>query len=277
MNKKQLFAAGAIFLSSAASATELCLLANNGFLIKGENKSVVLDAMVKKSMYGYPALSNEVYDLLIEGSAPFDDIDVALTTHNHLDHFQADALLEHAQRNKTVYVLPPQAKADIDAAAADHGLADRLVTEVPTHNGKAVKRRINGVDITIYSVNHGGREAEGVEQAEKNHSVYKVEIDGASFTHLGDAKTTVGLLSLAGIAKTKTNYLLVPYFSAKNPEFVHALKQAWDFDNLVLMHIAQVDWEDPKQVAELDKTILSLKEIFPKAWIPVKEMECRTI
>ncbi|WP_299940717.1 MBL fold metallo-hydrolase [uncultured Microbulbifer sp.] len=276
MNTKQVLAASAVFLSSAVSAAEVCLLANNGFLIKGKNKSVVLDAMIEKPMYGYPALSSETYALFIHGKAPFDSLDVALTTHKHRDHFQAEVLLEHAKNSQTVYVLPPQAKAEIDTIAPDHDLADRLLTDVPIHNSKAIERQVNGVDITIYSINHGAREpAEGAKQTETNHSAYKVEIDGISFTHLGDAKTTTELLSMAGVTKAKTDYLLVPYWSVRNPEYVHALKEAWDFDHLILMHMDQIDRENPKQLTWFNKTILSLKETFPEAWIPLKEMECR--
>lgn len=275
MKFKMALAGSVALLSNAALATDVCLLANDGFLIKGENQSVVIDALIKEPAYGYPALSPKTYDQLIGGKGAFAGLNLSLTTHNHTDHFQAGVLLEHAQHNKTVYLLPPQALADVEALEPNHGLDSRLIADVPIHNGSAVQRTINGVDVTTYSINHGWDVPEGAKQTKLNHSVYKVEIDGVSITHLGDAITTGDLLSQAGADRVKTDYLMAPYWSLSNDDYVTAMKQAWDYKTLIIMHLDMVDPDDPSGQEKLTSKVASLTTKFPTVWIPTGDMECR--
>jgi L-ascorbate metabolism protein UlaG (beta-lactamase superfamily) len=71
-------------------ALTITFLVNEGFLIQTGEHDVLIDAFVQAEYYGYGALSDETYKAMIGRKAPFESIELALTSHVHLDHFQVD-------------------------------------------------------------------------------------------------------------------------------------------------------------------------------------------
>ncbi len=128
---------GAIIFSQRLMAVEVCFLANEGFLLKGEKQSVIFDALVAEPKYGYPAMSPENQRKLINHLAPFDSVTLALTSHEHADHFQRDFMLEHAKKNPNVtYLMTPQAKAKVAELTQDKSILNRIKSDIPAMSGE---------------------------------------------------------------------------------------------------------------------------------------------
>ena len=70
----------------------LTYLANEGFLVEVGEQSVLIDAFIGMPYAGYPALPKDVLARLRSAAKPFDDVELALTSHVHGDHFQASGI-----------------------------------------------------------------------------------------------------------------------------------------------------------------------------------------
>ena len=70
---------------------EITYLANEGFLVRTPDGNLLIDAFLRQAYAGYPALTSEAHARMVAAQAPFDQVDLALVSHVHGDHFQPDS------------------------------------------------------------------------------------------------------------------------------------------------------------------------------------------
>ncbi len=66
---------------------EITYVANEGFLLAGGGKKVLIDALFDGGIAGYPTIPDELRPSLEQARPPFDGVDLVLATHFHGDHF----------------------------------------------------------------------------------------------------------------------------------------------------------------------------------------------
>jgi hypothetical protein len=80
---------------------EVTYLANEGFMIAGGGRKILIDALFGEGLDGYAVVSPAQRALLEQAREPFADVDAVFATHFHDDHFNAAAVLAHLMRNPT--------------------------------------------------------------------------------------------------------------------------------------------------------------------------------
>lgn len=163
----------------------LTYLANEGFLAEVGDTTLLFDGFLAKPAFGYPALPADLLDKLGKAEAPFDAIDLALTSHNHGDHFQGEVARDFLLASgKTPLVTTPQVVEALsktsdwpdDQTARIHGIHPEV--------GESTKRSFDGIEFEALRIPHGG--VPGVQNLG-----CIVRVGGHSILHLGDAETAL--------------------------------------------------------------------------------------
>ncbi|MDX9858739.1 MAG: MBL fold metallo-hydrolase [candidate division Zixibacteria bacterium] len=170
-------------------------IANCGYLIETEHKAVIIDgflAPLERDYYFKP--TDSVANLMRTAQPPFDRIDLALFTHVHDDHFNADVTAQHLFNNPRANVVgPPQIDSAMSLTEQYREIRDRV--HVVAAPGDSVETLyLNGITVEVFPSKHSSYVDEDTVTGEKfdrhagiGHLEYFVTMDGRTLYHSGDA------------------------------------------------------------------------------------------
>ena len=70
---------------------EVTYIANEGFLIKSGDKTILIDAIFGDQEYGFCDIPDEVQiEAMCKAKYEYSNIDLIAATHSHIDHFYAE-------------------------------------------------------------------------------------------------------------------------------------------------------------------------------------------
>jgi L-ascorbate metabolism protein UlaG (beta-lactamase superfamily) len=159
----------------AQADAALTYVVNEGFILESGGKKVLLDGLL--STIGYYELPISTQRAMSTGQAPFDAIDLVLTTHNHDDHFDpliAGAFL--AANPQTRFVTTPQTVSDLMVNYPEFEVIEEQVIEVYPEAGEQERLVVNGIEIRVFNLPHGSYQNLG----------FMVDLGGVRFLHTGD-------------------------------------------------------------------------------------------
>lgn len=177
-------------------------IGNEGFLIESGGIRILIDALVNEGIF----LTANERERLRGALYPFDEIDLALATHTHYDHFDPATVAAFlAASPRTVFISLDESIDKLRSIASLDVCSGRLVG-IPFREGEKSGHDIGGVHVMAYSVTHG---------AGRSNLAFLVEIGGMRVLHLGDASADVSPEALAaqfGWASLGIDVALVPYW-----------------------------------------------------------------
>ena len=95
--------------TSAKVELELVYLANEGFLLRVGERELLIDAFVNEPYGNYASVPAELRAKMLDREPPFAEIELALTSHFHRDHFQVEAAAEFLRAHpETKFAAAPQ-------------------------------------------------------------------------------------------------------------------------------------------------------------------------
>jgi len=156
---------------------------NAGFMITVGDKKILIDALYDTDMANVsppPA----VLQRAVKGLPPFDQVDLILATHNHVDHFSAKLVDEFLLNNKeVVFVSSPDAVKQITGGGDD--FYERLIP-VDLNPGGRSHLSIKGIELDCIYITHGDPSILNIG--------FVITVDGYTFFHSGDmnADDTIG-------------------------------------------------------------------------------------
>lgn len=99
--------------SAEAQPLRVTYVGNAGVLVQMGKKKILIDGCFRGFAGAY-LLPQAIQDKLAKAEAPFDGIDLILTTHAHGDHFDSELVRQHLQSNpKAVFASTRQATAPL--------------------------------------------------------------------------------------------------------------------------------------------------------------------
>lgn len=262
--------AAVTMLSSASLATDLCHIANAGFLIKGNNASVMIDGLMIEDQYQgrFILPSSAMQQNMMDAKGLFGNLSVVVSTHKHGDHFDPKATVAHMRRNeKTNYVLP----SDTQETLVANGLtADEMtrITFVPDNQHS--QYNFGNIVIEAYDIDHGPNMPQ--------NTGYRITVDGKSVFHTGDINTSRTQLSESGMNALPVDVLLIPFwFGFNDAEQRASLDASWNYNHIVPTHYqAQpAPWMD--QFGGFDGLKEKVASEYENASILTNEGECMSI
>lgn len=169
--------------AAATAGLEVRYVANEGFLVEGGGKRVLVDGLFGPGVTGYPVSPTELRRELEQGDGEWAGIQVALATHFHRDHFDPDSVARFLAANpKAVFVSTPQAIERLRRSRPDDpGLLARARAVFPA-DGTVDRLEIDGIEIDVLNLHHGRRDPP------VENLGFVVSLGESRFLHFGDTE-----------------------------------------------------------------------------------------
>ena len=169
-------------LAGDAGRLEITYIANEGFMLAGGDRKILIDAL-HRNPWAYLNTGDRIFSMILAGTPPFDGVDACVASHAHADHMTAAMHSELLEKNGSIVFLSSPAACDsIEMVAGDAyaGFADRVVSVDPEWNAYDVVDG-NGIDFGFFGINHAGPG-----QAPFKTLATCVETGGVKIAHLAD-------------------------------------------------------------------------------------------
>jgi len=192
---------------------QLTYLANEGFLCRSGEDAVLFDAFVSEPYAGYAALPEEVHAKLVRAEAPFDAVDVAITSHVHGDHFQPEpACAFLAAAPGVLFVSSPQVVQELaercPAPEGEAGTAERARRRaLDPARGHTAGIEHGDVRVDAFPLSHGPGRFAGIQNLG-----HVVRLGGFRILHLGDAHMDPRNFAPYELPTLELDVALVPYW-----------------------------------------------------------------
>jgi len=98
--------------STNPTGLEITYIANEGVLITSGDKQVLIDGLHREYERDYAFLPTDQREKIENARAPFDQIDLILVSHRHLDHFHPESVGLHLQHNANAKLVSSQQVVD---------------------------------------------------------------------------------------------------------------------------------------------------------------------
>ena len=174
---------------------EIMYIANKGFLITVSNKKILIDALFGKFEADWCDVpTGEIIDKMEKGTKPFDQIDVILISHVHIDHFNAEIVLNHLGNNETaILICPRQVMQELEKDERYKQFSSRVMEITPEYEIGSQTIDLKGVSIKVWRLAHSSYYIENEETKQKYNKHenvqnlgFTIEIDHKEIFHGGD-------------------------------------------------------------------------------------------
>ncbi len=210
---------------------EITFVCNDGFLIVSGDTKILVDALCAGNQEW--SAPQEVRELLEKGEPPFDDVDLVLTTHDHWDHFDAEAVGKCMENNPhAVFISTNVAASNLKTAFPNlEGIQDRVIAVQP-EEGERILVTANRIDIEVLNIPHGS------DQSMRNNG-YLFTVGGVRIFHSGDFAEHYSKLKDYQLPNEGIDIAFLPYF------FVRDMWEYIQPKYVIPMHFDDPNPQDP--------------------------------
>lgn len=261
---------------------EITYIANEGFLIKVNDKTILIDALFGDTEYGFCDIPDtSQLELMKNAKENFENIDLIAATHCHVDHFYASFVVDHLTNNKHGKFISTEQSIDQIKKAVNYNenIIAQLV-EITPDTLTYTDTIINGIEIRVYRLIHGPYYVNDQETGKRINRHQNIQnlgflfnIDGVKIFHCGDSNSA-GKLDYEYFRLDKENidiaFLDREFMWSKDCAGVEVIKNYINPKHIVLMHIHH---EQNQKFIDVANT---LKEDFPSVKIFENRMETKT-
>lgn len=170
-----------------APAVEVTYIANEGVLISSGGKQVLIDGLHREYGPEYAFLPDAQRVQIETARAPFNEIDLVLVSHRHLDHFHPESVGLHLQHNPEAFLVSSQQVIDEVQKSFKNfqAIKSRVTAATPPWQEK-IAMKVAGIDFEMLGLRHGtGR------HATIQNLGHIIKLGGKKLLHVGDADTSI--------------------------------------------------------------------------------------
>src|SRR5688572_15010699 len=233
-------------------ALELVYLANEGFLARVGEHSLVIDAFVTEPYGGYASVPEELFAQLLALAGPFAGLDLVLASHVHPDHFQPKAATRFRTAHPALpFVTSPQVLGALEQESADAiGETCRALLPEPAER---VAETAGGIRLELIRLPHTG----GTRTASVENLGHLIDLGGVRLLHVGDADVARDELAAYRLAEKGIDVALVPYWWLGDAADLAKVRERIGAKHLVAVHVPTAEVASEKtRLAALDPAIL---------------------
>lgn len=242
----------------------LTYLANMGVHLERDGRRVVIDGLHHGALAEYPAVPPSLLDTLERARPPFTAIDLALTTHRHLDHFDAASVAARLQHDTTTWYLT--ARETVDSLVARSGISaghPRVIAATPPP-GTGVDYTIHGISLRVLDLPHNRTPSRRVANVG-----FLVTVGGATVLHVGDADPTVANFAPHRLPARGIDVAILPFWYFSGPDHA-ALLDAIGARQYIASHVPLADTASVRrQLARSARPVMLLATPGTRVEIPI--------
>jgi L-ascorbate metabolism protein UlaG (beta-lactamase superfamily) len=222
----------------AGASLEVTYIANEGILLAAGATQVLIDGLHREYRASYPFLPEPYRDQIETAQPPFDEVDVVLVSHTHLDHFHAESVARHLQHNARARLISSEQVVAQMQTWADYAAIESRVRAV----GPPVKQRVavdglsGDLSIDILGLGHGDRHA-GIQNLG-----HIVRLGGKTVLHIGDASTEdASIFAAFNLPAAQIDVAFLPVWFLTSDEGEAIVRQHIKPKQIVAVHMAAGD------------------------------------
>lgn len=237
-----------------AQEHQVTYIANEGIMIEASGKKVLIDALFDAYYDQYLSPDAPTRQAMIEGESPYANIDLALVTHMHRDHFEAKVTEQFLQQQRKSRLLSSeQVKNEIRKVSGSFStIENRIVSR--TRDTYTVESSIKGIKVFSFFINHAG----GDRQIGIVNMGFVVEIDGKRVLHLGDSEMDFRRFQEVDLKQYEIDLALVPYWYLSDQQGKRIVNETIAAKKVVGIHFPKA----PSKMA-----ISEIADQFPEAHV----------
>jgi L-ascorbate metabolism protein UlaG (beta-lactamase superfamily) len=196
---------------SQAPRLEVIYLANMGVLVEGGGRRVVIDGFHHAELDGTAAVPSSWLQALEQSRDPFRTLDLVLTTHRHLDHFNATSVAARLSSDSNLIFVAAQETVDslfarTDLRAERPGVTARVRGVLPPAEGE-VKVQVPGIELAVLDLPHNRTRSKRVANVG-----FVLNLQGLRVLHVGDADPTAANFDPHRLAQRPIDVAIVPFW-----------------------------------------------------------------
>lgn len=229
---------------------EITYIANEGVLISGSGKQVLIDGLHREYERDYAFLPPAEREKIETAKAPFDKIDLILVSHWHLDHFHSESVGLHLQHNPNAQLISSQQVVDAveNNFKGYQGIKARMTSATPPWKER-VAMKVAGIEFEILRLSHGtGR------HATIQNLGHIVKLGGKKLLHVGDADTSVENFERFNLDEEQIDIAFIPYWFLIGTEGQTVVRDHIKPKQIIAVHISP---------GESERTLTQIKQLFP--------------
>jgi ankyrin repeat protein/L-ascorbate metabolism protein UlaG (beta-lactamase superfamily) len=228
-------------------------IANEGFLITHGDKKILIDA-IQRNPWNYVNTSERIFRKMVDGSPPFDGVDLCIGSHPHADHVLHSMIYQYLSENPDVMYISSQISIDsLKTVAGDgYGVIAKQVKNVTPEWKTTEKVKIKGIDAAFFGVNHAGPD-----QGPILTLATVLDLGGIRLAHLADLSppSNVENFEVAALDKKGIDICFVDPFFLQDSTGQHIMKEHIKPEYMILMHVRR---------NEVERYTKELGELYPE-------------
>jgi len=189
-----------------ANELEITYIGNHGFLFSTLSKRILIDSLTEIGG-GYETTSRVILSMLNEAGFPFNNIELALTTHSHGDHFEADRVIEFLLANpQATHLTTEEAETTLQGATSFAQIASQSLGVTPDPNTR-YRIEVAGMAVEVIRLDHHGVE-------NYDHVAFMFTLNGIKVLHIGDACKIPAQYEGLNLERENIDILIAPFGSS---------------------------------------------------------------
>ena len=229
-------------------AVEVRYIANEGVLITGGGKRVLIDGLHRKYDDAYAYLPDTEREKMESAKPPFDKIDLILVSHRHGDHFHPESVGRYLQSSSRTFLATSGQVAGelVEKFAGYAQIKDRVLPVNYALRDRETKL-IAGIEVEFLSVGHGsGR------HAEIQNLGHIFSLGGKKFLHLGDAVPSVEIFDHFDIDKQGIDIAFLPAWFLTSDSSRTVIRDHIKPKHIIAVHVGPSEGETLKKAISKD-------------------------
>ncbi|MFZ5946320.1 MAG: MBL fold metallo-hydrolase [Bacillota bacterium] len=208
---------------------KLFYVSNAGILLQDNNNKILIDGLCDSKMPMFKNPPAEIRQDIINGSPPYNNIDVMLFTHHHSDHFDSLSTSKYLSMNKETFVIStPEVVSRINSHRT--ACSSSLIELENCHSSK--RMILKEIAITAIPLTHDGKDYKDV-----LHFGYLVETNTLRILHIGDAEPSLENFERLKSLHPKIDLLFVPFPFIGIPSRRKSIKEYINPSKIAVIHL----------------------------------------
>ena len=231
---------------------EITYIANEGVLISSGGKQVLIDGLHREYQPDYAFLPPAERERIETAKAPFDEIDLILVSHQHLDHFHPESIGFHLQHNTKAQLVSSQQVVDeVEKNFKGYQAIKSRVTGATPPWKEKVAMKVAGIEFEILGLRHGTSR-----HATIQNLGHVIKLGGKKLLHIGDADTAVENFDRFNLDEEGIDIALIPFWFLLGTDGQTIVRDHIKPKQIIAVHISPADSE---------KITGQIKQLFPNA------------
>ena len=227
----------AIATSCSQDRSIITYIGNMGILVGNENNAVLIDGFHKEYRPQYVFPPEKLVKKIIQGTYKnYGNIDIALATHFHRDHFDPDYFYDFLEGNSSsLVILSPQIKKMISNLNRGNTLNLQSRISNSKYDDKADVFEHANISVIGFKCDHINPSKHGSVE----NTAYMIKVNGITLLHVGDSNWDVAENHLMRHKKIVKNVdvAVLPYWMLLGENSKSLVERLINPKNLIATHL----------------------------------------